>query len=101
VYREGTRRATTLLVIHILPNDLNDVRVGLTVGRRFGGAAARNRLRRRLREAVRANRVNLVGGADLVVTPRGAAAGAGFAALSAAVGQALVASGLARAQQGG
>jgi ribonuclease P protein component len=91
VYREGTRRATALLVIHILPNNLGAVRLGLAVGRRFGRAASRNLLRRRLREAVRANRSKLAAGADLVVTPRAAAAAARYPALSDAVGEAMAA----------
>jgi ribonuclease P protein component len=82
-------------VIHILPNNLATVRLGLAVGRRFGQAAARNRLRRQLREAVRAHRARLAVGADIVVTPRPPASGAPYHALHEAVAQAMVASGLA------
>lgn len=40
--------------------------VGYAIGRRHGGAVARNRLRRRLREAVRASGMELRPGAYLV-----------------------------------
>ena len=46
------------------------VRLGLAVGRRFGGAVVRNRLRRLLREACRAEVGELVGRWDLVLAPR-------------------------------
>jgi ribonuclease P protein component len=54
--------------------------VGYAIGRRFGGAAERNRLRRRLRAAVQASGPDLPIGAYLVrATP--AAAALGFAEL--------------------
>ncbi|MGH8989857.1 MAG: ribonuclease P protein component [Acidimicrobiales bacterium] len=40
--------------------------VGYAIGRRFGGAVERNRLRRRLREAVRSSGSELADGAYLV-----------------------------------
>lgn len=88
-YREGVRRATPLLVIHARPNGRDAIRLGIVVSRRFGGAAARNRLRRRLREAVRAQRNMLIAGHDVVVVPRGEAATASFAGLCDAVTAAI------------
>ena len=94
VYRDGARRATTLVVLHALPNGLGTARLGIAVGGRFGPAVARNRLRRRLREAVRWHRARIDAGADLVVVPRAAAAGAAYADLRDGVGAALEAAGL-------
>lgn len=94
VYLEGFRRSTPLLVIHARANGLGAVRLGFAVGRRFGGAVVRNRLRRRLREAVRAHHGLIGAGLDLVVAPRAGAAGATYASLHAAVGIALAAAGL-------
>jgi ribonuclease P protein component len=94
VYREGVRRANALLVVHARPNRLGTVRLGIVVGRRFGRAVRRNRLRRRLREAVRAGRRRLRGGVDLVVVPREGAAAAGLPELRAAIEDALAATGL-------
>lgn len=101
VYREGARRATPLLVIHARPNGLEAIRLGIVVSRRFGRAAARNRLRRRLREAVRARRDLLGAGMDLVVVPKDAAAAASFAGLRAAVAAALGAKEAPEAAPGG
>lgn len=79
------------------------MRLGLVVSRRFGGAVARNRVRRRLREALRAERGRLRGGADVVVVPRRAAAAASYADLRGAAGVALdrVGMGLAAEESGG
>jgi ribonuclease P protein component len=46
------------------------VRIGFTVGRALGGAVQRNRMKRRLREAVRICGVPAGGGADVVINPK-------------------------------
>lgn len=99
VYREGARCAKPLLVVHARPNERDvsragAVRLGVVVSRRFGQAVARNRLRRRLREAVRAHAGQVRAGVDMVVVPRAAAAKAGYDALLRAVGGALAEAGL-------
>ena len=45
-------------------------RIGLTAGRVLGGAVDRNRIRRRMREAVRLHLAKLPGGVDVVLHPR-------------------------------
>lgn len=101
VYREGSRCATALLVLHARPNGTRRVRLGLVVSRRFGGAVARNRVRRRLREAVRAEGARIRAGADVVVVPSRAAASAIYADLRGAVGTAVDRVGIARAAEEG
>jgi ribonuclease P protein component len=49
------------------------IRVGISVGRRFGGAVIRNRVRRWLRESARAVLGHPQGAWDLVFIPRSAA----------------------------
>ena len=49
-------------------------RLGITVGRRVGGAVVRNRLKRRVREWFRAARRHIPPGTDVVVIARRPAA---------------------------
>lgn len=51
--REGHSLAHPLLVLLVLPNSREISRFGFAVGRRLGKAARRNRIKRRMREAVR------------------------------------------------
>jgi ribonuclease P protein component len=46
------------------------MRVGFTVGKALGGAVVRNRMKRRLREAVRLTRRNREVQADVVINPK-------------------------------
>lgn len=46
------------------------LRVGFTVGRALGGAVVRNRMKRRLREAVRISRPREGVNADVVINPK-------------------------------
>lgn len=74
------------------PNGLKHPRFGLTVSRKVGNAVVRNRVKRRLREAVRhhpAARDGSLDGIDVVFIARSRAATAEQADLSAAVDEAL------------
>ena len=77
----GRRRAgDRLLGVAARQSGLQHNRYGYAVGRRVGGAVARNRVRRRLREIVRHAR--LEAGYDVVVTAREASVLASFEELS-------------------
>lgn len=54
------------------------VRVGLTVGRVLGGAVERNRIKRRLREALRLHWPQSLAALDVVVNPKKSALQAEF-----------------------
>ncbi|MBK9128818.1 MAG: ribonuclease P protein component [Phycisphaerales bacterium] len=68
--REGIRVLDERLTIWGRPNGAALTRLGLTVGRRHGGAVQRNRLKRQLREAFRLVQRELPAGLDLVCQPR-------------------------------
>ena len=57
IHVEGSSAANQLLVIRFLANGLDCSRFGFLVSKRIGNSAARNRVKRRLREAVRLNPV--------------------------------------------
>jgi ribonuclease P protein component len=78
-FREGTRGSGAHAVVVVRPNGLPVRRIGVTVGRRFGSAVRRNRLRRRLREAARELEAELPMGIDIVCVPRSGALRAPFA----------------------
>ncbi len=64
-------------------------RVGFTVSRAMGGAVTRNRIRRRLREAVRLNLAALSGEVDVVINPKRTAVKVEFPKLAGEVGRAF------------
>ena len=74
-----------LLVLHVAPNDLDRARVGITVSGRVGNAVVRNRIRRRLREALRARFDSLAAGHDVLVVARPPSAQASWLELDAAL----------------
>jgi len=67
VYQARMSRHAGPLVVYLKPNGLNHLRLGLTVSRRVGRAVRRNRIKRRLREAVRLHQHELPAGYDVVV----------------------------------
>lgn len=69
---------------------VNGVRIGFTVSKALGGAVQRNRMRRRLREAVRHCRPLAGVSADVVINPKKALLVVDFRALVNEVGRAFV-----------
>jgi len=81
VYDEGQRRSGPLCAVFFRPNGLPHSRLGITATVRLGKAVVRNRVKRRLREVFRLNRVSIAPGWDIVVNPRVAAATVPFLTL--------------------
>lgn len=80
VYQEGRVLKSPLLVIHWLPSNDN-TRIGFSVSRKLGKAVVRNRVKRRLREAVRQLGGDIPSGVDMVISARVSAKDASFFAL--------------------
>jgi ribonuclease P protein component len=70
VYREGRSWRHPLLVLVARPNGLNLSRVGIAASRKLGGAVARNRAKRLLREAARHLYPQLKAGWDVMLIAR-------------------------------
>jgi len=85
----GAVRSHPLLVVRILRTDLENTRFGLATGRKLGGAVTRNRLRRRLREALRALAPSFQPGWDVLIIARPALVDATHEEMTEAVARLL------------
>jgi ribonuclease P protein component len=104
VYKQGRRHFSSHMTVFYLrraegvsPQDAlpeKSSRVGFTVGKVLGGAVVRNRIKRRLREAVRLRR-SLLGGptgvcpVDVVINPKKSVLTLEFSVVLEEVGRAL------------
>ncbi|MGB8115578.1 MAG: ribonuclease P protein component [Candidatus Sulfotelmatobacter sp.] len=81
VYKDGRRHFSASITVFYLPRmpcaekgkaaaEAQGLRVGFTVGRGLGGAVQRNRMKRRLREAVRMSWPSSGVAADVVINPK-------------------------------
>ena len=96
VYKQGRRHFSSHMTVFYLrqgeaPSPGQGARVGFTVGRMLGGAVERNRIKRRLREAVRLRRSALkdAGAVDVVINPKKSVLTLEFSVVLEEVGRAL------------
>jgi ribonuclease P protein component len=68
--QHGHRISTALFNVVICRTDISNSRIGIVVGKRFGGAVSRNRVKRLFRELTRQLRGQLLPGHALVVFPK-------------------------------
>jgi ribonuclease P protein component len=89
VYKQGRRHFSSHMTVFYLRQAAGAARVGFTVGRVLGGAVERNRIKRRLREAVRQRRSVLQGAVDVVINPKKSVLTLEFSVVLEEVGRAL------------
>ncbi len=94
IQEHGTSRSHPLLVVRVLRTGLGDTRFGIATGRRLGTAVARNRVRRRLREALRSMADSFQPGWDVLVVARPGLVHADHAALVTALRRLLTRAGV-------
>jgi ribonuclease P protein component len=70
VYDRRCSTSDAWLVVYGCPNELAHTRLGLSVGRKWGKAHDRNRIRRLFKEAFRLTKALLPAGLDLILIPR-------------------------------
>jgi ribonuclease P protein component len=70
VFRKGLRLDGPLFTLLVAENQLDVCRLGVAASRRVGGATARNRAKRLLRETFRRNKSDALAGLDLVLIPK-------------------------------
>ena len=100
VYKQGRRHFSTSMTVFYLRRPVpatgetktspSGLRIGFTVGRALGGAVQRNRMKRRLREAVRLTRPSPGPDADVVINPKKSLLANDFAAVLNEVRRAFV-----------
>ncbi len=73
VYKNGRRHFSGLLTAFYLPRTSqagDGPRIGTAVGRVLGGAVERNRIKRRMREAIRLHLAEMPFAVDVVINPK-------------------------------
>lgn len=88
VRSRGDKIVTPSLVLFVAPGACKTPRVAVPVSKRFGSAVHRNRLRRRVREALRCQ-LSQMPGLDIVALPRQRAVNAAPEEMAAAVRRGL------------
>jgi ribonuclease P protein component len=91
VYKQGRRHFAQHMTVFYLGVEDADrgLRVGFTVSKALGGAVQRNRMKRRLREAVRLKGLQHTVAADVVINPKRTLLDAEFADLQADIARAF------------
>jgi ribonuclease P protein component len=95
VYKQGRRHFAAHMTVFYLRRGQAEgavpegLRVGFTVGRVLGGSVQRNRIKRRLREAVRLSGFPPEVSADVVINPKRSLLGADFAEVREQVAKAF------------
>lgn len=99
MFRGGRAWSNHLLVLRSLANELPHNRFGFVTSKRVGGAVVRNRVRRRLKEALRP--LPLTEAWDIVISAKVAAGRADYHELKRAVVDLLARAGILKEAPGG
>ena len=70
VLKSGKWFGAECVVIYVLPNNKEENRIGVAVGKKAGKSVVRNRLKRLIREAYRLNEEKIKKGLDIIIVWR-------------------------------
>ena len=85
VYKNGRSYANKYLVMYVLENRTDNLRVGISVSKKVGNSIVRHRLTRLIRESVRLNSGKIAKGYDLVVIARASLKGKNYSETESAL----------------
>jgi len=71
LYRRGKSAVRPTLVMYAGKGRKEQIRLGITVGKKIGGAVCRNRAKRRIRELFRLTQTEIKRGNDICIVARG------------------------------
>lgn len=73
--KKGNNVSDRFFILAYRPNDINRLRIGITITRKVGNAVVRNRLKRIIREFFRHHRTRFPGSLDMNIIAKKNAAG--------------------------
>lgn len=84
VYRQGKSYANKYLVMYVLKNEADEIRLGISVSKKVGNSVIRHRITRLIRESYRLHKELFSSGLDIVVVARVSAKGKSFQEIESA-----------------
>lgn len=71
VITKGKKYSNQYFVLYVITNNINEVRFGISVGKKLGNAVFRNKMKRQLREIITSNLINIKKNNDYIIILRG------------------------------
>lgn len=84
IYRQGKSYANKYLVMYVLENNVDEIRLGISVSKRVGNSVVRHRITRLIRESYRLHKELFSSGLDIVVIARASARDKSFQEIESA-----------------